>query len=167
MSRPAPSRNAASWSRIAREDVPVGFSSGKLSPRAKPGMWARGLSSEQEDVRLERRVAAGHDLLAERARCRRASARRDSCSSCAPADPVRAAVRPVEADPVADRPAQQLVDRDAEGPRLDVEQRVLDRADRLLDDAARRRPPQRLHQRDVRLVGAAGPCRSGRGPGAR
>jgi hypothetical protein len=63
-------------------------------------------------------------------------------------------VRPVEADPVPHGAAQELVDRDAERARLHVHERVLDGADGLLDDAARRGAAERLHQRHLRLEGA-------------
>src|SRR5438128_2179091 len=52
------------------------------------------------------------------------------------------------------RPAHQLVDGNAEGARLDVEQRVLDGGDRLLDDAARRLPAHRVEGRDDRFARA-------------
>ena len=42
-------------------------------------------------------------------------------------------MRPVHVDGLARRPAEQLVDGNAERLRLQVEQRVLDAADRLLD----------------------------------
>ena len=53
------------------------------------------------------------------------------------ARPRGAAVRPVDVDVVARRPAEELVDGNAERLRLEVEQRVLDPADRLLDHRAR------------------------------
>ncbi len=46
------------------------------------------------------------------------------------------AVRPVDAQAVADLAAEQFVAWHAERLGLDVEQRVLDRAERLADDAA-------------------------------
>src|SRR5262249_16945709 len=61
------------------------------------------------------------------------------------------AVRPVDADAIADRTAEELVHRDAEGARLDVEQRVLDGPDGLLDEAAGGLAAQRVHQGDVGL----------------
>ena len=58
-------------------------------------------------------------------------------SSCVGvARPVGAAMRPVDLQPVADRPAEHLVDRHAERLGLDVDQRVLDRGDRHRVDAA-------------------------------
>ena len=47
-----------------------------------------------------------------------------------------AAVRPVEPHPVAQRPAEQLVDGDAEGLGLDVPERQLDAGDGLVGDPA-------------------------------
>src|SRR5690242_18673737 len=44
-------------------------------------------------------------------------------------------MRPVDADAIANLAAEQFVSRDAEMLRLGVEQRVLDRADRLRHDA--------------------------------
>jgi hypothetical protein len=55
---------------------------------------------------------------------------------------------------VPHRAAEQLVDRDVQGLGLDVEQRVLDRADRLLDHAAARLAADCVEQRHHRLVGA-------------
>src|SRR5207302_11442933 len=51
-------------------------------------------------------------------------------------------------------PAEELVDRDPERLGLEVEQRVLDRADRLLRDAARRLATDGVEERDQCLVGA-------------
>ena len=48
----------------------------------------------------------------------------------------RAAVRPVQPDPIAHRAAEQLVDRHAERLGLDVPQRQLDAGDRLVRTAA-------------------------------
>ena len=53
------------------------------------------------------------------------------------ARPRGAAVRPVDVDVVARRPAEELVHGNAERLPLEVEQRVLDPADRLLDHRAR------------------------------
>ena len=63
-------------------------------------------------------------------------------------------MRPVQTQALALRPAQQLVDGNAEGARLHVEQRVLDGGDRLLDDAARRLPAHRVEGRDDRFARA-------------
>ena len=52
----------------------------------------------------------------------------------------RAAMRPVHRDRLARRPAEELVDGDAERLGLEVEQRVLDPGDRLRDDRARALP---------------------------
>ena len=51
-------------------------------------------------------------------------------------DPPRGAVRPVHADAVAHLAAEQLVDRHAQRLGLGIEQRILDGAHRLRDDAA-------------------------------
>ena len=75
-------------------------------------------------------------------------------------------MRPVEPDALAHRAAQQLVDRDAERLRLDVEERVLDRADRLLDHAAARLAAERVHAARRAPRRRAGPCRRARAPGA-
>src|SRR5260370_738460 len=68
-------------------------------------------------------------------------------------DPVGAAVGPVDAHALAHGPAEQLVDRHAEGARLDVEQGVLDGRDRLLHDAARGLAPHGVEQGDDGLPG--------------
>jgi hypothetical protein len=63
-------------------------------------------------------------------------------------------MRPVEPDAVPYRAAEQLVDRHPKRLRLDVEERVLDRPDRLLDHAAARLAAERVEQRHHRLEGA-------------
>jgi hypothetical protein len=55
-------------------------------------------------------------------------------------------MRPIDRQTVAQRAAEQFVDRDAERLRLDVDQRILDRRDRHLIDAARRLPRRRIEQ---------------------
>ena len=60
-------------------------------------------------------------------------------------------MRPVQAHAIAHRSAEQLVDRHLQRASLQVEQPVLDGADGLLHDAARRLATNRLHQRHVRL----------------
>ena len=108
---------------------------------------------EQEHVGLERGVAlgdhfpAGGDDVVERAQ------RRD-LHGLRPGQAIGAAVRPVEADALAHRAAEQRVDRHAQRLRFDVQERVLDRADRLLDHAAARLTADRVEQRDHRLVGS-------------
>ena len=57
-------------------------------------------------------------------------------------------MRPVDRDAVADRSAEQRIDRHAIGLAGHVEQRVLDRGDRLLVDAA-----ARLARDDVQVLG--------------
>ena len=63
------------------------------------------------------------------------------------------AVRTTDEAPltVAQWPAEQLVHWHTQGPGLQVEQGVLDRPDRLLHHPTRRRAPQCLEQRHVRL----------------
>ncbi len=62
-----------------------------------------------------------------------------------------AAMRPVEAQAIADRAAKQLVDGNAERLGLQVHQRVLDRGDRLLVDPAGRRAGHAVEERGVPL----------------
>jgi hypothetical protein len=62
-------------------------------------------------------------------------------------------VRPVEAEAGPDRPAQERVHRHPEGARVDVQERVLDRPDGLLDHAARGLPTKRVHEGDVGFPG--------------
>ena len=104
---------------------------------------------EAEDVGLERAEA----LLAHRAgegaevveRAHRRLAHRLGMAQA-----IGAAVRPVEPQPVAHRTVQELGDRHAQRPRLDVDQRVLERRDRLLDQPARRLAGERVqHRRDA------------------
>ena len=65
-------------------------------------------------------------------------------------DAEAAAMRPVKIDAVAERPAEQLVDRHAERLGLDVEAGVLDRRDRFVVDAADRHAGDRAQRhRDV------------------
>ena len=56
-------------------------------------------------------------------------------------------MRPVEPQSVAHRAAQHLVDRHPQGLGLDVDERVFDRRDRHLVDAARRLPGRRIEPR--------------------
>ena len=112
----------------------VGFRSMPPS-RPKPGHEHAGLVAGDDDVRLERPETALDDLPAEgcdrvvRVELRRP---RDLPGACAR----RPAVRPVERDRLAGRAAEELRDRDAERLSFQVEQRVLDPADRFLDDRA-------------------------------
>src|SRR5712691_11175073 len=69
------------------------------------------------------------------------------------ARPIGAAMRPVEEEPVADRPAEQLIDRDAQGLCLDVDERILDGADRLGIEPAGRLPRCGVEQRRDALHG--------------
>ena len=93
------------------------------------------LVAGHDDVRLEGPVPALDDLAAERSdRVVRVELRR--AGHLPRPRPRRPAVRPVERDRLARRPAEELRDRDAERLPLQVEQRVLDPADRLLHDRA-------------------------------
>ena len=134
------------------EHVALGIELGEVVAAGEAGRVQARTVVEQEDVGLERRVAlgdhlpAGGDDVVERAQ------RRD-LHRLGPGQAIGAAVRPVEADALAHRAAEQLVDGHAERLGLDVQKRVLDRADRLLDHAAARLAADRVEQRDHRLVG--------------
>ncbi len=60
-------------------------------------------------------------------------------------------MRPIEAQAVADRAAQQLVDRNPQRLRLQIDQRVLDRPDRLLVHPARRGARHAMEERGMAL----------------
>ena len=132
---PVPSRNASSR-RVERVEqlrrrVAVG-----AAVAAEPGHQHPRLVAGDDDVRLERAVPALDDLAPERGdRVVRVELRRARDLPCPRAR--RAAVRPVERDRLARRAAEELRDRDAERLPLEVEERVLDPADRLLDDRPR------------------------------
>src|SRR3954452_2630422 len=64
---------------------------------------------------------------------------------------IGAAMRPIDLQSVADRSAEELVDRDAQGLCLYIDKRVLDRRDRHLVEAARRLPRHRVQQGRNRL----------------
>ena len=108
---------------------------------------------EQENVGLERAVALPDHFLAQRDDVVEGAQGRE-LHGLRPGQPIGPAMRPVEPDALAHRAAQQLVDRDAERLGLDVEQRVLDRADRLLHHPAAGLAADRVEQRRHRLVGA-------------
>jgi hypothetical protein len=115
--------------------VPVGVELGKAGPAAgEAGRVQIGIGTEDEHVGLERGVAAAHDLLAQADDIVK-TAQRGDLHLLRPLQAIRPAVRPVEADAVADRPPEQLVDGHAERLGLEVEQGILDGADRLLDHA--------------------------------
>ena len=67
-------------------------------------------------------------------------------------------MRPVELDLAPHRAAEQFVDRNPQAARLDVQQRVLDGADRLLHDAAQRLPANGVHIGDDGFGGAGVPA---------
>ena len=64
---------------------------------------------------------------------------------------VGAAVRPVQAEPIADGPAEHFAYGHAEGFCLHVNERILDGRDRLLDKAARRLTRARIEVRGDEL----------------
>ena len=97
------------------------------------------LAVERQDVGLQRLEAAPLHLGAERGDVV-VGAQRRHADQLVVAHAVGAAMRPVDRDALAHRPAEQLVDRHAERLALDVEQRVLDRG-----DGARVHPARRLH----------------------
>ena len=138
MSWPAPWRKAASPSVIAASVAPSALSSGQPGVRAEARLVHVGrVEVEAEDVGLERLEAALLHVLAELHHVVERAHRLDA-HHLGIAEAVAAAMRPVERQAVAHRPAEQLVDRNAQRLGLDVEQRVLDRGHRLLVDAARR-----------------------------
>ena len=70
-------------------------------------------------------------------------------------------MRPVQRDPVAEEPAEQFVDRDAEPLRLDVPQREVDRGEDLLafrDAGPAAVPDPLVHQLDPARVLADEPA---------
>ena len=92
---------------------------------------------EAEDVGLERLEAALLHMLAELHQVVERAHRLDA-HHLGVAEAVGAAMRPVERQAVAHRPAEQGIDRNAQRLGLDVQQRVLDGGHRLLVQAARR-----------------------------
>ncbi len=130
-----PSRNASSSRSRAAEQlgrrVPVDPA---VAPEA--GHQHPRVGSRDDDVRLEGREAALDDLAAER-RDRVVGVELRRARHLPRARARRAAVRPVERDRVPRRAAIELRDRDAERLALEVEEGVLDPADRLLHDRAR------------------------------
>ena len=131
--------------------VAVGVQLGKALARAgKARRIGARVVPQQEHVGLERGVALGHHFLAELDHVVERADGRD-LQLLGVAHPVRPAMGPVEADALAHGAAQELVDGNPQSARLDVQQRVLDGGDGLLDHAARGLPPQRVHGGDVRL----------------
>ena len=92
---------------------------------------------EQENDGLEGREAALTHVLAEFADVVEGTDRRKA-HLLGVVQPVGATVRPVQAEPIADGSAKHFAYRHTEGFCLHVNERVLDRRDRLLDKAARR-----------------------------
>ena len=149
MPGPAPSRNAASWARMASSTWRSGLSSGSCRCGRSRGVRAR-IAAQQEHVGLERGVAVGHHLSAHRHDVVERAHRRDA-HLLGPAHPVGGAVRPVQANALADGATEEGVDRYAERAGLDVEQRVFDRPDGLLDHPAGGLPAHCVHQSHVGL----------------
>ena len=133
------------------QDVAIGVQLGEAAPAREAGRVQVRVLAEDEHVGLERGEAALAYFLAGVHHVLERPQRRD-LHRVRPGEPIRAAVRPVETDALAHRPAQHGVHGQAERLRLDVEQRVLDGADRLLDDAAAGLPPDRVEQGDDCLV---------------
>ena len=92
--------------------------------------------ARHDDVGLERPEAAFNDLAAERSHVI-VRGKLGSSGHVPGAGAGRTAVRPVHLDIIPRRAAEQLVDGNAERLRLQIEQGVLDPADRLLDNRAR------------------------------
>jgi hypothetical protein len=93
------------------------------------------LAPRDNDVRLERSVPVLHDLAAERDDVVvGGELRRSRHLECAGAR--GAAMRPVHRDRLAGRPPEELVHRDPERLRLEVEERVLDARQGLRDHGA-------------------------------
>src|SRR6266511_2416166 len=97
------------------------------------------LVARNDDVRLEGAKPALDDLASKR---RDVVVGRELCRvlDLPGAGTRRAAVRPVDLDVIAGWPSEELVDGNAERLRFEVEQRVLDAADRLLNHRARALP---------------------------
>ena len=137
------------------DDPALGVEPGHLGVGAREAghVRVRGARVEQEDVGLERREPPGHDFLALGDDVVQPAQRRDLHLLRGEQAEV-AAVRPVEPQPLALGPPEQLVHGNAERPRLRVEQRVLDGGDGLLDHAARRLPAHGVERGDDGLAGA-------------
>ena len=103
-----------------------------------------------EQVGLERREALLAGIGAGPADAVEVGDRR--CVVVGMVDAPARAVRPVDRHRVAMAAAEEVVHRDAERLRLRVEQRVLDRAERLAAQAVRRRPRGRRERAADRLV---------------
>jgi hypothetical protein len=105
---------------------------------------------EQKDVGLERREAALAHVLAELADVVERADRREA-HFLGVVQAVGAAVRPVQAEPIADGPAEHFAYGHAEGFCLHVNERILDGRDRLLDKAAWRLTRARIEVRGDEL----------------
>src|SRR5262249_25314633 len=94
----------------------------------------RALIVEQEDVGLERRKSTLADVLAKLADVVDIAHRRET-HLLRVMQPICAAMRPVETEPIAHGAAEHLAYGHAKGLGLYIDERVLDRRDRLLDEA--------------------------------
>ena len=132
--------------------VPLRVQLWKAIPPSKAGdMTTRIIVSQKQDVGFERRVASGdhfpsgcEDIIQgfDRGDAHRLPMRY----------PVRGTVRPVQADSIAYRSAEHLVNRNAERTGLHVKQGIFYRTDCLLDCAPRCLAAQRVQQRNVCFV---------------
>ena len=134
------------------DHVALGIELGKVVAAGEAGCVQARTIVEQKDVGLERRIAVGDHLLPCRHDIVERAQRRD-LHGLGPGETIGAAVRPVQSDALAHRAAEQLVNWNAEGLGLDVQKRVLDRADGLLDHATGGLAADRVQQRDHCLVG--------------
>ena len=122
----------------------MGAPSVVLMPLREAGEVHGGRIARDHHVGLERGEPARHHLPAERGDVV-VGAQRRRAQHVAHARPRRPAVRPVQAHAVAQRPAEELVDRHAERLGLDVPQRQLDAGHRLVGHAAQVLPRGAQH----------------------
>ncbi len=132
--------------------VPVELGPARGAPEARAERDQATARIGGQDVGLERAEAARFHLLGVAGELVVAGDG-GHAHLCRVANAVGAAMRPVQRDAVAHRAAEQRIDRDTERLPLDVEQRVLDRRDRLLVEAAARLPRRDMQARDDPLVG--------------
>ena len=122
-------------------DVQVGLAGGHVEarrPEPRPVVEKEHVGLQAGEARLAR-LAPLRAHIVERGQGRRGVRVRVLYA-------VGAAMRPVDPHPVAHRPAEQFVDGDSVMLRLDVEEGVLNGADRLAHYAARRRARRRVEQ---------------------
>ena len=124
------------------------LSSGKPGGLPVPGPYSIGLAAvEADQVGLEPLEALAPDLFAECHDVVERAHRIDAApllDMIGIAGAIGAAMRPVELQSVAYRAAQHFIDRHAQRLGLDVDERVLDRRNRHLVDAASRLPAGRV-----------------------